>query len=752
MTRRYLRARSNSIKGRLLRIAFLPCLVAVVLGALVSGYLVRSGLASLSYADQRDTGMGATSAHIKALSVERATTLGYLAGREDLRPAMIAARAAVDRSTVDFMAYADEILESVPQIQPQIDLAIAFIPQWQEARAQVDAGQADVGRYVALYNNIFDTIAVSSKRLSYASNSAAAAFEQVVTSDTFVLLEAVNRANALAGYVFTHDDPELRTQFGAMVGLYHVDQHELMANWTDASRAAFTRLRESPEWATLIAGDAALIADERFDFAARSKAAEAVSGALSAIYIGQADHSSTVVRAEGRDALRWSLAAAVVVALAALGAALAAYVGANRLVRRITALRTQTLDITERELPQVLAQVNAGESAELENPVPRIDFGTDELGEVARAFDKAQSSATAAAVAEVHTRRAASTVFLNIAHRSQALVHRQLQFLDQIERSEDNPELVDRLFQLDHLTTRARRNAENLIILGGESVGRQWRRPVPLADVLRGAVSETKDYTRVDTGPVPDVALNGSCVADIGHLLAELVDNGTAFSPPQAKVYVRSAITGRGIVVEVEDQGLGMSAERCTELNELLSEPGDIGVLSLVGETRVGLYVVATLAAKHGARVTLRESAYGGIHAIVLLPSALIAAPEHPAPEQPVPAPTEPTGIPECVPNGYEAFMPGASAQHAAPEPVTYRAEPDGYQPRGPVDAEPPPLPTRVRQSDIAPQLRQEPTPSAGSTPNAERSSAALSAFQRGTARARTEANTGEFSINGAEW
>ncbi|MFD3508780.1 ATP-binding protein [Nocardia sp. NPDC058666] len=729
----------------MLRIAFLPCLVALVLGALVSGYLVRSGLASLSYADQRDTGMGATSAHIKALSVERATTLGYLAGRQDLRPAMIAARAAVDKTTVDFMAYADQLVAAVPQVGPQVDLAMGFIPQWQDARAQVDAGHADVGRYVALYNNIFDTIAVSSKRLSYASNSAAAAFEQVVTSDTFVLLEAVNRANALAGYVFTHDDQELRTQFGAMVGLYRVDQHELMANWTEASRAAFTQLRGSPQWTTLIAGDDALIADERFDFAARAEAAEKVSAVLSAIYVGQADHSSAVARAEGRDALRWSLVAAVVVALAALGAALAAYLGANRLVRRITALRTQTLEITERELPQVLAQVDAGGPAELENPVPRIDFGDDELGEVARAFDKAQSSATAAAVAEVHTRRAARTVFSNIAHRSQALVHRQLQFLDQIERSEDNPELVDRLFQLDHLTTRARRNAENLIILGGEPVGRQWRRPVPLADVLRGAVSETKDYTRVDTGPVPDVALHGSCVADIGHLLAELVDNGTAFSPPQSKVSVRCAITGRGVVVEVEDQGLGMPAKRCAELNALLSEPGDLGVLSLVGETRVGLYVVATLAAKHGARVTLRESAYGGIHAIVLLPSALLAEPAQP--EQPAPA-----AVPEYAPNGYEAFMPGASTPPTAPDPVSYRAEPDSYRaPPRTVAAEPPPLPTRVRQNDIAPQLRQRPTPGVGIAPNVERSSAALSAFQRGTAQARFEANTGEFSINGVE-
>src|SRR5690606_30241212 len=145
----------------------------------------------------------------------------------------------------------------------------------------------------------------------------------------------------------------------------------------------------------------------------------------------------------------------------------------------------------------------------------------DEIGQVADAFNTAQRTAVAAAVRQAEIRSGANRVFLALAHRDQSLLQRQLRLLDRIEREEEDPDLLERLFQLDHLATRGRRNAENLIILAGGQPGRRWRAPVPLVDVLRSAVSEVEDYARVTVLPTPDLALRGEGVADVIHLFAE---------------------------------------------------------------------------------------------------------------------------------------------------------------------------------------------------------------------------------------
>ncbi|MGY2063735.1 sensor histidine kinase, partial [Nocardia gipuzkoensis] len=170
---------------------------------------------------------------------------------------------------------------------------------------------------------------------------------------------------------------------------------------------------------------------------------------------------------------------------------------------------------------------------------------------VAKAFNQAHTAAVAAAVTEARTREGVRSVFLNIAHRSQMVVHRQLEILDEAEQKQEDPALLETFFKLDHLATRERRNAENLIILGGGQPGRQWRRPVPLVELVRSSVGETLDYARVRTARMPQVFVVGSVVADLIHLLAELVDNATTFSPPQSRVEVTGNIVGKGVVVEI---------------------------------------------------------------------------------------------------------------------------------------------------------------------------------------------------------
>ncbi len=329
-------------------------------------------------------------------------------------------------------------------------------------------------------------------------------------------------------------------------------------------------------------------------------------------------------RARGDRTAIGSLFGGGAVLLISILASLAALLLANRFIGRMRRLRRDTLELADERLPDIMRRVSAGEAVDTPTEVSRLDFGSDELGQVAEAFNRAQVVAVSAAVTEANTRAGINTVFLDIAHRSQALVHRQLALLDQAERREENADQLELLFQLDHLATRARRNAENLIILGGKQPGRRWRQPVPLVEVVRGAVAESLDYTRIRIGRIPRVRVNGTGVADLIHLLAELMDNATSYSPPQARVEVSASVVGRGVAVEVVDQGLGMAADDLDRRNEMLTHPPEFSVAAMSSDNRLGLFVVAKLANRHGISVKLRESVYGGVRAVVLVGSPVL--------------------------------------------------------------------------------------------------------------------------------
>jgi hypothetical protein len=216
-------------------------------------------------------------------------------------------------------------------------------------------------------------------------------------------------------------------------------------------------------------------------------------------------------------------------------------------------------------------------------------------------------------------------VFRSLARRSQSLLHRQLTLLDQMERRASDPEALDDLFRLDHLTTRMRRHAEGLVILAGAPPGRGWSSPVRMVDVMRGAIAEVEDYARVSVATRSQAALAGSAVADVIHLLAELIENATTLSPPYTSVRVSGDTVGNGFAIEVEDRGLGMSPTRLAELNDRLANPPEFNPSD---SEQLGLFVVSQLAKRHGIRVTLRASPYGGTAAIVLIPLHLVVTDE----------------------------------------------------------------------------------------------------------------------------
>jgi anti-sigma regulatory factor (Ser/Thr protein kinase) len=296
------------------------------------------------------------------------------------------------------------------------------------------------------------------------------------------------------------------------------------------------------------------------------------------------------------------------------------------LIRDLSQLRKEAHEVSGVRLPSVMRRLAAGEQVDVETEAPRLDYERDEVGQVGLALNSLQRAAVEAAVKQADLRRGVSEVFVNLARRNQVLLHRQLTLLDTMERrTEDTDELAD-LFRLDHLTTRMRRHAEGLVILSGAAASRQWRKPVQLMDVVRAAVAEVEDYERIEVRRLPRIGVGGPAVADLTHLIAELLENATVFSPPHTAVQVHGERVANGFTLEIHDRGLGMAPEMLLDANLRLAETPEF---ELSDTDRLGLFVVSRLAQRQNVRVSLQTSPYGGTTAVVFIPVALLTdAPE----------------------------------------------------------------------------------------------------------------------------
>ncbi|MGW2833469.1 sensor histidine kinase [Streptomyces sp. NPDC001286] len=410
--------------------------------------------------------------------------------------------------------------------------------------------------------------------------------------------------------------------------------------------------------------------------------------------------------------------AAVLLGLAAVAASLVISVRIGRgLVVELVSLRNSALEIARRSLPEAMRKLRAGEEIDIRSEAPHGPPAEDEAGQVAEALGIVHRAALRAAVERAELASGISGVFVNLARRSQVLVHRQLTLLDSMERRSDDPNELSDLFRLDHLTTRMRRHAESLIILSGAAPGRAWRMPVSLTNVVRAAVSEVEDYARVEVRQLPEASVVGAAVADLTHLLAELVENAAQFSPPHTRVRITGEPVGNGYALEVEDRGLGMGRETLAEANRRIAQSE---ALDLFDSDRLGLFVVSRLAARHGVKVQLSTSPYGGTTAVVLLPTALLhaeAAERSPAKAADPQRPMErdyarvPGAAPPMESVHALADRPALSAPAApAPEPASDPPPPGVttlrlHRPEDDVEASDD-LPRRVRQASLAPQLR----------------------------------------------
>ena len=293
---------------------------------------------------------------------------------------------------------------------------------------------------------------------------------------------------------------------------------------------------------------------------------------------------------------------------------------------RLADLQQKTEHLALR-LPGDLAAIERGERPDLSALVPHSAQGTDEFEQVATTIHKLVYDAVSSTMRQSQSRERADKVLAQLIRRAQTLIHRLIPLLDDLERKHGDSDLLKDIFRVDHLATRIQRHVENLMIVSGAAPRRRTAQPESITDVMRRAVAETERYTRVSVKSPPAdwrVAVADRAVADVTHLLAELVENGTNFSPPETQVTVSAAQVARGLAVHVEDQGLGMEPDQLARANQLLANPPRIDMTALGQDPRLGHVVVAQLAQRHGIKVEVRGSVYGGTLAIVVLPSELL--------------------------------------------------------------------------------------------------------------------------------
>ncbi len=431
--------------------------------------------------------------------------------------------------------------------------------------------------------------------------------------------------------------------------------------------------------------------------------------------------------------------------------------------RRIFALRMAAEEL-QTKLPDVVERLRNGEAVDTDAELPALPYGEDELGMLGRALNAARASALETSVRQVEQYRGFERLLQRIARRTQLLIGLQMKRLSEMERRHEDAAVLEGLFELDHLTARLRRYEENLVILGGGQTQRRWRKPVPLLNVLRSAQGEVQDYPRIRIETQSSVWISEHAVGALVHVLAELMENAVAFSKPPAPVEVTAAPVARGLAIEIEDRGVGLDAEQYAAANALMMDPPRMDVLSRADDARLGLYVVARLAAKLGVKVELRPSAFGGTRVVVLIPAELVLAGDHFAPAEQSDDDAELTRRLSLVPDLSDATT--ASVLNGFGESTAPRDQSDrllvgvGAGTRDSADAPPlKPLPRRVRQESLAAELRETPRAEHDLRTQADfdtappahepsRSAATIGAFQRQSREARLAADDEPLSTD----
>ncbi|WP_116199533.1 sensor histidine kinase [Amycolatopsis circi] len=774
------KAYDKSIRKRLTRTVLIPSITLLVLWAVLATAFFINGLyVRLVAGSVRDVSIPALTA-LSSLQQERQLALQYLdspsSGPQQLQQQEQDAdgklKGLQDAFAATISSAPDEIAGKVTALKAQLD-------QLPVLRSQVNFRSINRSQVNAYYNGVLDSAATLFDTQARIVPDATAVQGAISATSLFRAGDLMSRETSLVSAAFSGNSfaPDDFVQFSQLVGYYRTQLAQISPFLEPAVRQHYQQLSTSDAWKRLNAAEDSLIKHGPWTSSDQSNVPVStgdwhaltaqVAQGLNQLTIEQADQVSAAAIDSGNAQLRNAIIGSIVALLASLAAIIVAVRVSRSLVdrtlmTRLERLRNDSLDLARNRLPNIVGRLKSGDPVDIEAELPQLDHGRDEIGQVAEAFNTAQLTAVNAAASEAKARSGVHNVFLGIAHRNQVLVHRQLQILDEMESREENSTQLASLFQLDHLAARARRTTENLIILGGKQPGRRWRKPVSLMEVLRAAVSETEQYSRVQVEQVPDVAIVGTAVADTIHLVAELVDNATSFSPPGSQVEVTSRMVARGVVVDVSDQGLGMKEGVREWANAMMADAPEFDAMALRADSSLGLFVVARLASRLGITVTFDPSRYGGTRATVLIPSNHLAdanAPEpadetpalaqvgapalesahRSAPEapQPSPRPYPARPLPTPAPRTPEPYPPSAGQIPDVPAaPRASVAEPDLSGLQG---DERPRLPRRQPQQNLVAQLHDDPDAAAEAdvTNAGETTARTLMAFHKGTRRAR---------------
>jgi signal transduction histidine kinase len=638
--------RVESIKKRVVRVALIPSVALILLWLAAALYLGGTGF----YDQQVATGVRQVSipavTGLASVEKERQLSMAYLAHSSVALQPLLTQQKLSDQGLTAMESAAGPVLAHAPDsLVSRMTTLTGFIGQLPNIRGRIDAGVATKAEVSTFYDNLLDAATDLFGTQARVVPDAGVVPGAIAATNIFHISDLMSRAGsvisgALASGTLNQQD---YLRFTNLVGAYHALLDTTIPDLRPSVQATYQRLTGTPSWQRLVAAENGFIqrgtwsggggAPPALPVTATSwqNLTNAVSGALTTMTVTQADEVSAQALSDGNTQLLRlgiALAVALLVVVASIWWARrqSTVLVDNALVTRLGKLRADARELVEVRLPSIVHRVRAGEILDTDEQLPELRYGQgDEIDQVATAISGALREAMNAAAGEAQARNALNTVFRGIARRNQLPLYNLLSLLDTLEQSEQEPAALERLYRLDHEATRARRNSENLIILSGGNLGHHLPGPVRMRDVLRSAISETHEYQRVKLkGVVPDVAIASDAVTGLIHLIAELLENAARFSPPSFEVQVRSMPAQIGVIVEVEDRGLGMPDEQRDRVNDMLADPPEVDVMAIGDGSQLGFWVIASLIKRFGFRVALRESDYGGILAIVRVPNQLV--------------------------------------------------------------------------------------------------------------------------------
>jgi signal transduction histidine kinase len=626
-------SRTRSTRLTLISLLLIPLLSLAVLWGFTASITLGNVIRYQHYNTVITTIGPSVTALEQTLPVERAITLAWLgSGRQS--PLMQAELTAARHSTDKYVPAVRSAVMSVRGLLSakaiaQMNVFLADLSGLNRLRAAVDSGAYDTvtafNAYSAIGNAEYEFFHISSPPadpdLSLMTQTAIAeARAQDFTGGAIGLIEGAFTAGGVMS-------PPERVLFAQTVGQQNLEIGDTFSLANPALTTLFKRVYDLPAYQRLQAIEnqvEASPADQPIPVnpAAFQDTAQTIQTAVQA----NGAQIGVVLAAESahlRDSTVTELVLAAGLGLVGVAASIFVAVRFGRRLRvELSNLYDSARQMAHERLPRVVERLGRGEDVDVQAESPPLKTGRiTEIADVAQAFSTVQRTAVEAAVGQASLRKGVNQVFVNLSLRTQSLLHRQLGMLDTMERATNDPAVLADLFRLDHLTTRMRRHAEGLLILAGTTPGRGWRDPVPVVDVLQAAIAEVEDYVRVDVITESADAVAGIAVNDVIHLIAELVENATTFSPPNTRVVISGGNVARGFAVEIEDRGLGMAPDAMAAVNEHLASPPEF---DLTNSERLGLFVAGQLAARHEIRVSLRPSPFGGTSAIVLLPPQII--------------------------------------------------------------------------------------------------------------------------------